>query len=48
MTYIEVPKDKMDQKIQDIYKYMPTYVTVGGSMVRVIAQEPGGVVYYVK
>ena len=48
MTYVEVPRDEMQQKMQDLYKYMPTFVAVNGSMVRVIAQGTDGTVYYVK
>lgn len=47
MTYVEVSKDEMEQKMQEQYKYMPMFIVHSGSMVRVIAQE-NGVVYYVK
>lgn len=47
MTYVEVEKDEVEQKMQETYKYMPVFVAHNGSMVRVIAQE-NGVVYYVK
>lgn len=47
MTYVEVAKDEVEQKMQETYKYMPVFVTHNGSTVRVIAQE-NGVVYYVK
>lgn len=47
MTYVEVPENEAEQKMQETYKYMPVFVPHNGSMVRVIAQE-NSVVYYVK
>lgn len=47
MKYIEVNQNESEQLMQDIYKYMPTFVTVDGVMVRVVAQS-NGMVYYIK
>lgn len=47
MKYVEVNQDKAEQIMQDIYRFMPLFVTVNGDMVRVIAQQ-SETVYYIK
>lgn len=47
MKYIEVDKDKKDEVMQDLYKFMPVYVQRDGQIVKVIAQK-NNIVYYVK
>lgn len=47
MTYVEVPQEEVEKKMQSTYKYMPVFIARDGAMVRVIAQE-NGVVYYTK
>lgn len=47
MNYIEVKKEEQETKMQDVYRYMPMFQMLNGSMVRIIAKE-GNNVYYVK
>lgn len=47
MNYQEVTAEKAKELLQTTYKYMPTMITIKGSMVRVVAQIDG-IVYYTK
>lgn len=47
MEYVEVNKTQSEQMMQDIYRFMPIFVTVNGELVRVVAQQ-SGIVYYIK
>lgn len=47
MKYVEVNQDKAEQIMQDIYRFMPTFVVLNGDTVRVIAQQ-SETIYYIK
>ena len=38
MEYIKVSKEKGDEIMQDIYKYMPLFTALNGEIVRVVAK----------
>ena len=38
MEYIKISKEKGDEIMQDIYKYMPLFTALNGEIVRVVAK----------
>lgn len=45
MNYQEVTVEKAKEILQSTYKYMPTFTSVNGSMVRIVAQINGTYFY---
>lgn len=46
MEYIKVEEKDIDTIIQDIYKYMPLFMSYKGEMIQVIAKN-GNKIYYI-